>query len=482
MKNLLKVFVFVFLTFFAFSFNVKAIDYTQDEVKQRVIDTEPKAREVVDVLTSWSNTYGGNAENLINRDFIRKINSLNYVQLFDLVVSELNSKGYSAAASALQAKRNIIISDLDYLKETLDMVEDYLNKNVSGGVVGSRKLFNQIEDSMNNLKSPIKNLIDIYYNKFESQVLADVDSFNSVSDLRNAYNEILDKYTELDSEVSSLKNRFSNWQDLYNKYNMSDYEDYIKEEFGDYYRKLDSLYNKVYSRLESKFQTLLDNKIQTIITETHTETDYSNPDNVLERNNRLWDIINYIEDLKTEIQDKYDEVNSYVKIQSARNYLNKYETQILDRVIEAIEYTKTYLIDNLVISVKNEADKSFIKIDTQRGLIIYDSKALEAATFIAKLKASYGTLKPVKLYNGNVGTLSEVQAVYNNEIIKDLLVVVKGDVNPSGRIDITDIVNVCNKMFGKISLSTYQFIAADMNNDSKIDITDIVMICNRMFK
>ena len=68
------------------------------------------------------------------------------------------------------------------------------------------------------------------------------------------------------------------------------------------------------------------------------------------------------------------------------------------------------------------------------------------------------------------------------EILKTLLVIVKGDVNPSGRIDITDVVNVCNKMFGKLTLSDYQFIAADMNNDSKIDITDIVMICNRMFK
>ena len=75
-----------------------------------------------------------------------------------------------------------------------------------------------------------------------------------------------------------------------------------------------------------------------------------------------------------------------------------------------------------------------------------------------------------------------MKVLYNDTLIKELTLIVKGDVNPSGRIDITDIVNVCNKMFGKQSLDLYQTQSADMNDDSKIDITDIVLLCNMLFK
>ena len=480
MKKFLKCFLIMIVLMFSFTLNVKAL--TQDEARQKVIDTENEARELVNILTEWSNSYSADFEDIISRSLINKVNSLEVSDAIDLIINELNSKGHGSAAGSLSSRKASIMTRVNNIKSLQAELKAYFQANVSGGVVGSRKVFVQIEDSLGALKSPIKNLIDKYYDSFSNKILAEVDSCTSASDVRSLYDDFFDKLTELDAEVSALKSGFSDWQDLYNQYGLEDYEDYIREEFGDYYRKLDSLYNKVYNKLETKLQNLLDQKIQKIISDTHTETDYSNPDNVLERNNRLWDIINYIEDFKSDVESKISKVNSYVKINTAKNYLRKYEDQITDRIDEAIEYTKTYLIDNLIISVKNDADKAYIKIDMQNGLIIYDSKALEAATFIAKLKASYGTLQPVKLYNGNIGTLSEVQAVYNNAIIKKLLVVVKGDVNPSGRIDITDVVNVCNKMFGKISLSTYQFIAADMNNDSKIDITDIVMICNRMFK
>lgn len=482
MKKVFKYLLLTFILTFSFILNTNAEVLTQDEARQRVIDSEAKARNLIEILTSWSNSYGANLEDIISRDLIGKVDSLNSNAAFDLIVRELNAKGYASAAGALNLKKSEIMADVDYLKESQALLKEYFNANVSGGVVGSRKLFVQIEDSFDALKTPIKDLINIYYDSFSNKLLNKVDSYSSVEDIRSFYNEMLDKISELDSEVSSLKKGFSDWQDLYNKYCISDYEDYIKEEFGDYYRKLDNLYKKVYEKLENKFQSKLDTKIQKIITDTHTETDYSNADNVMERNNRLWDIIDYIVDLQEEVQEKFEDVNSYIKINTAMKYIEKYETQIIDRLIEATDYTKSYLIDNLEITVKNKSDEKLISINPDEGLIIYYDKALAASAFISKLKASYGTLRATKTYNGNIGTMSEVEALYDNEVLKALLVIVKGDVDPTGKIDITDIVNVCNKMFGKNSLSKYEFIAADMNDDSKIDITDIVMLCNKMFK
>ena len=72
-------------------------------------------------------------------------------------------------------------------------------------------------------------------------------------------------------------------------------------------------------------------------------------------------------------------------------------------------------------------------------------------------------------------------AINNDLVVKDFLFIVKGDVNPSGRLDISDVVRMANKMFGKISLSEYETIAADMNDDNKIDITDIVYLCKKIF-
>lgn len=481
MKKVFKYMAFAFTVMFLFIFGVKAAVLTQDEARQRVVDSEAKAKDLINVLTSWSNTYGSDFEDIISRNLINKIGSISCESAFNLVVNELNSKGHSSAASALNSKKSVIMADIDYLEETQRLLKEYFNANVSGGVVGSRGLFVQIEDSLKALKPPTKNLLNIYYNSFSDKLLNEVDGFTSVSDLKNFYDEILDKISELDREVSVIRNGFSDWQDLYNKYGIADYEDYIKEEFGDYYRKLDNLYNKVYSKLETKFQNRLDQKIQKIISDTHTENDYSNPDNVMDRNNRLWDIIDYISDLQSDVEAKFDKTNSYIKIDTAKKYVLKYETQIIDRLIEAIDYTKSYLIDNFEITVKNKTDEKLIDIQSENGLIIYDNKNLSSSVFISKLKASYGSIRIMKTYNGNVGTMSEVEGVYNNEVLKSLLVVVKGDVAPSGKIDITDIVNVCDKMFDKKSLSKYQFIAADMNDDNKIDITDVVMICDRMF-
>ena len=40
---------------------------------------------------------------------------------------------------------------------------------------------------------------------------------------------------------------------------------------------------------------------------------------------------------------------------------------------------------------------------------------------------------------------------------------------------------MANRMFDKVSLNEYETIAADMNDDNKIDITDIVYLCNKIF-
>ena len=146
-----------------------------------------------------------------------------------------------------------------------------------------------------------------------------------------------------------------------------------------------------------------------------------------------------------------------------------------------MDYTETYIIDIFNIALKNKNDKSYINLDLQKGIIIYNSKNLSASTFASKFTATYGDLKTLNTYGSNIGTLSELAVFYNNNMIKDLTVIVKGDIDPNGKFSITDVVNLCNLLFGKAKLSEYQKIAADMNNDSKYSITDVVKLCDLLF-
>jgi len=65
--------------------------------------------------------------------------------------------------------------------------------------------------------------------------------------------------------------------------------------------------------------------------------------------------------------------------------------------------------------------------------------------------------------------------------MEEYTIVVKGDVNPNGKFDITDVVNLCNELFDKVELNGMYFMASDMNDDGKIDITDVVKLCNLLF-
>ena len=67
-------------------------------------------------------------------------------------------------------------------------------------------------------------------------------------------------------------------------------------------------------------------------------------------------------------------------------------------------------------------------------------------------------------------------------MLKEFDIVVRGDVSPDGRIDITDLVKLCDKMYGLSNLDTFEMLAADFDENNKIDITDLVSLCDKLYK
>jgi len=77
----------------------------------------------------------------------------------------------------------------------------------------------------------------------------------------------------------------------------------------------------------------------------------------------------------------------------------------------------------------------------------------------------------INLYRYNIGS---------NEPFKTYYVVINGDTNGDGKIDITDLVQVSRHMANVSPLTGYRLAAGDINKDGRSDITDLVRISQHM--
>ena len=75
-----------------------------------------------------------------------------------------------------------------------------------------------------------------------------------------------------------------------------------------------------------------------------------------------------------------------------------------------------------------------------------------------------------------LGTGMILNLMNESEIIKSYRVVVTGDVNGDGKINITDMIAVKQDILGKSKLSALRKSAGDVNGDGKINITDFIKI------
>ena len=468
MKRIISIF---FLSIFIISGipNVKALSY--NDVINRVEQEEINSNKIMNKIYEWSSNYKEELKNTLTLEFITNLKG-DYNIDIDLIINELENKGFTNASLKLSELKNEIIESINYFNEKLNILESYLNANVEGGVVGSTDLFIQIRESLTNLKTPIKNIFDIYYTIFYDEIINKVDKYDKTSDLINLYENIITYITNL---YKQNETRINSWQNIYNSYYLNDYEELFKDYLGTYKTKIKEDIDVIYNKIEEKLQTKLDSKINIIINDTTTSRD-----SIINRNNKLYNIIDYIKEKQKLTDEEMNKINNKIDIDIILNYTENFKDKIKKRLDEAILYTKSYLIDDLEITLKNESDKPYIRIDTDT--ITIKSENLDTSNFINKLLVSYGNIEIENDYNENIGTLSKMKVLYNDTLVKELTLIVKGDVNPSGRLDITDIVNICNKMFGKQSLDLYQTLSADMNDDSKIDITDIVLLCNMLFK
>lgn len=64
--------------------------------------------------------------------------------------------------------------------------------------------------------------------------------------------------------------------------------------------------------------------------------------------------------------------------------------------------------------------------------------------------------------------------VNNGRVVKTYSIIVAGDTNGDGVINITDMIAIKQNILGRSSLSGIYKTAADINEDGKINITDFI--------
>ena len=470
MKKSICLFLVLLIIFLGFH-NIYAVDYNEN-ILDRINNTENYALDLINKLTIWSNDHAYTIKDLVDKDLIDSLS-------IDNIILKLKESGYNDASNNLESIKDSLNADSDYIETTFRYIDNYLDNNLNIDNVDETDIFYTCRNVLKKIKTPLNNLIRIYYNLYSNDINNKIESFNNISELIDLYNNYFLDFFESNTGFSKIKAYLNKLKDLYDKY-LYVYEPQIKDEFRSYYESLKKDYDKLYKKLESKLQNKLDDKINEIT----GDVSKSNIDEITKANDKLMEIMERIESVKDNVNNKFQKLDNYFSgIDIVLKYSSNYKEEILSRLTEAYDYTKSKLLDlGLVIKLKNEQDKKNIIIDTENELIIYNSKDLSINTLINKLLVNFGQLRESNTYSGKVGTKSKLLVNYNNKILKSFNIVVRGDIKPNGRIDITDLVKLCDKMYGLINLDNFEMIAADFDSNFKIDITDLVNLCDKIYE
>lgn len=450
--------------------DVYALDYTEEDIVNRINVASDKVNDLFGDLIDFVSNNKNGIKSLMNREFVENYNETSFEGGINLVITELRSNGFNNSALELDVLKPKLIDNYNYYKETVSITKEYLEFYKDLGVTGNLDIFIEVRGLFKDNKDKISSLGSKYYSIGFEVVKDNLDRV-SFKDVVNKFDYIF----ELDI-VSKLFEQADDYMSLYNSYHLEDYEDVFKDYLRGYYKTLSEDYSKLYDLMEEKYQLVLDDRIKLIV----DDTDMSSDESINIRNRKLYELIDEIDGVNSVLNNRFAEINSKISISSIKKYTREYQDDIVNRLDDAGSYVASYILDNIRVSLKDNSYSNILFINTSKEYVVYYGNDLSTG-IIDMLSASYGSLIGSSLFDGNIGTGSKLYVMNDSFILKEYLFIVKGDVNPSGKLDISDVVRMANKMFGKVNLNEYQFIAADMNDDGKIDITDIVLLCNKLF-
>ena len=154
-------------------------------------------------------------------------------------------------------------------------------------------------------------------------------------------------------------------------------------------------------------------------------------------------------------------------------------------------YSGNKSITFAIVTKEPETPKPEIKVPdklTSSSISINQSamkvSKIKAGTTVSSLLAFIDQKEYAQVYSGTtvvsgdklVGTGMKLCIVDNGKILKTYTIIVTGDTNGDGKINITDMIAVKAHILKKSILSGVYANAGDVNGDGKINITDFIKI------
>lgn len=469
MKLFSKILFFI-LPLFIFIPSVSAI--TTNEAINAVNDANLNANDFLNKLNNWVDNNKDAVKYLTDSNFILSLDYNDYSFSINKVIDTLNDNGYASSANSLNVIKNDLITDLNNLDTAEATIKGYLNENVEFGLSGNADIFSKLKNLVNNVEDNSLTLLRSLYNIYYEVASSKVNSYSSIEEVIDYMNLTT---TTISGVLDTVVDRIDSWQSIYNKYVSNDEETKFINRYSSYIDNIDNKYTNLYNKAFNKYRAVLESKVATIDLDTNKFLESS----VIERNKKLYDIIDGIRSLKTEVQNDYNILIGYVDINFIKNKINEKYSGIQNMLDEQIEYVESYLMDTTLIEVKKAADEKYFDIDAIKSYVVFSDTKLQGTNFINRLTTDYSRLENDNLYNGNVGTGSIIKVYYLNELVGTFTVIVKGDIVADGKISAMDYVPIRNHIMDVtyITGDIYK-IASDVNDDNKISAMDYVPIRN----
>jgi len=155
--------------------------------------------------------------------------------------------------------------------------------------------------------------------------------------------------------------------------------------------------------------------------------------------------------------------------------------QATAKVILKGNYTGSVQVTfEIVITIPSKITSPSISVDDESAVL----SKITAGTKISELLNKLNEKRYLQVRKGSsvitddilVGTGMTVCIMNNTLIKKQYTVVVTGDVNGDGKINITDMISVKSHILNRTKLNGAYGSAADTNGDDKINITDFIRV------
>lgn len=408
-----------------------------------------------------------------------------YKQVLNLLEKALDNHGFKDQSNSL---KNIQLDS--FIDEYLTLKDDltaFVNKNkdalniktgTSEGIECSLDFYDKIVESYDALKEEISSLlaeIGKLFGKFLSKNInsaLDLNNQELISELENYEN-----YTDIINDViERIYGIFDEYENVFTKI-MSEnaFITRFKNKMRDDVQKMiDSCkanYENTFDNFIKDRQTKLAEAVNKVIT---------NNKSTKEKNSELYNKITEVKKIKDKFNISFDSIISGVSTSMVSKELKAFKEKANNELSAAIKYIEDHIIiDEYDIKLASEAITD-IKIDRVRELVILD-KVFEIDDFKSKiaLANNVGILGFDIKTTLNVGTNSKITVKEAEELKKEYVIILKGDVDGNGRVTVTDVVKTAYAALGENIFDEFETIAADIDENSRVTVTDVVKIAYR---